>query len=108
MLPELGPTPDRVGFALYGIAPAGTSSTPTLPLCPKVVQENVNLLVAHEVEVGRWEPLGVIEVDSWEQVAIAIATLCWQALPGIFRLVELEGPDSFELELAADGVVVEP
>lgn len=68
----------------------------------------MNFLVAHEVEVGRWEPLGVIDVDAPERVGAAVARISWQALPGIFRLVELEGPDSFELELAADGVVVEP
>ncbi|MBS1884013.1 MAG: hypothetical protein JSS97_13785 [Actinobacteria bacterium] len=68
----------------------------------------MKFLVAHEVEVGRWEPLGVIEVETPEQVGIAIAGICWQALPGIFRLVELEGPGWVELELAADGVVVEP
>jgi hypothetical protein len=65
-------------------------------------------LVAQEVEVGAWEPLGVIEVESWEEIGIAIARLDWHALPGIFRLIELEGPDWVELELAADGVVVEP
>lgn len=68
----------------------------------------MNFLVAHEIEVGNWEPLGVIEVDALEQVGIAIARICRQALPGIFRLIELEGPDWFELELAADRVVVEP
>jgi hypothetical protein len=68
----------------------------------------VNFLVAHEVEVGRWEALGVVEVEVWEQVGIAIARLDRHALPGVFRLVELEGPDWVELELAADGVVVEP
>lgn len=65
-------------------------------------------LVVYEVEVARWEPLGVIVVDSWEEVGIAIARLEWHALPGVFRLIELEGPDWVELELAADGVVVEP
>ncbi|HEX4731638.1 MAG TPA: hypothetical protein VH299_10230 [Solirubrobacterales bacterium] len=65
-------------------------------------------LVAHEVEIGRWQPLGVIEVDDWELIGISIARLCWQSLPGVFRLVELDGPDWFEIELAADGVVVEP
>jgi hypothetical protein len=68
----------------------------------------VSFLVAHEVEMDRWEPLGVIELDRWEFVGVAIARLSWQALPGVFRLVELDGPDSFEIELAADGVVVEP
>ena len=68
----------------------------------------VRFLVAYEVEVARWEPLGVIEVDSLEEVGIAIARLEWHALPGVFRLIELEGPDWIELELAADGVVVEP
>ncbi|HEY5333349.1 MAG TPA: hypothetical protein VIJ21_07340 [Solirubrobacterales bacterium] len=66
------------------------------------------MFVAHEVEMGRWEPLGVIELEQWEFVGVAIARLSWQALPGVFRLVELDGPDSFEIELAADGVVVEP
>jgi hypothetical protein len=68
----------------------------------------VNFLIAHEVEVARWEPLGVIEVDEWESIGIAISRLDWYALPGVFRLIELDGPDWFELELAADGVVVEP
>jgi hypothetical protein len=68
----------------------------------------VSYFVAHEVEMGRWEPLGVIELDQWEFIGITIARLSWQALPGIFRLVELDGPDWFEIELAADGVVVEP
>jgi hypothetical protein len=68
----------------------------------------VDYLVVHEVEVAHWEPLGVITVEDWEQIGIAIARLDWQALPGVFRLIELEGPDWFELELAADGVVVEP
>jgi hypothetical protein len=68
----------------------------------------VNFLVAHEVEVGCWEALGVVEVEAWEEIGISIARLNWQALPGVFRLVELEGSDWIELELAADGVVVEP
>jgi hypothetical protein len=68
----------------------------------------VAFFVAHEVEADRWEPLGVIELDQWEFVGVSIARLCWQALPGVFRLVELDGPDWFEIELAADGVVVEP
>jgi hypothetical protein len=68
----------------------------------------VDYLVAHEVQVGRWEPLGVIELEERERVGIAIARLEWKALPGVFRLIELDGPDWFELELAADGVVVEP
>lgn len=65
-------------------------------------------LVAHEVEIGRWEPLGLIEVDGRDRVAGAIALLGRQTLPAVFRLVELDGPDWFELELACDGVVVEP
>jgi hypothetical protein len=65
----------------------------------------VNYLVAHEVQVGCWEPLGVIEVENLDWVGAAIARLDWQALPGVFRLVDLEGPDWLELELAADGVV---
>jgi hypothetical protein len=69
---------------------------------------SVPFLVAYEVEVARWEPLGVIEVDSLEEIGIAIARLEWHALPGVFRLIELDGPDWVELELAADGVVVEP
>jgi hypothetical protein len=68
----------------------------------------VSFFVAHEVEMDRWEPLGVIELDQWEFVGIAIARLSWHALPGVFRLVELDGPDWFEVELAADGIVVEP
>jgi hypothetical protein len=69
---------------------------------------SVPFLVAYEVEVARWEPLGVIEVGSWEEIGISIARLEWHALPGVFRLIELDGPDWIELELAADGVVVEP
>jgi hypothetical protein len=68
----------------------------------------VSYLVAHEVEIGTWEPLGVIEVEDWELIGIAIARLSWEALPGVFRLVELQGPDWFEVELAADGVVFGP
>jgi hypothetical protein len=68
----------------------------------------VDYLVAHEVQMGRWEPLGLIELEEWDRVGIAIARLEWRALPGVFRLIELDGPDWFELELAADGVVVEP
>jgi hypothetical protein len=68
----------------------------------------VSFFVAHEVEMDRWEPLGVIELDDWDFVGIAIARLSWLALPGVFRLVELEGRDWWEIELAADGVVVEP
>jgi hypothetical protein len=70
----------------------------------------VDYLVAHEIQMGRWEPLGVIRLEEWEgeRVGIAIAGLEREALPGVFRLVELDGPDWFELELAADGVVVEP
>ena len=62
--------------------------------------------VAHEVEIGTWQPLGVIELEEWEMLGIAIGRLSWEALPGVFRLVELDGPDWFEIELAADGVVV--
>jgi hypothetical protein len=68
----------------------------------------VDYLVAHEVRMGSWEPLGVIELEDPERVGIAIARLERKALPGVFRLIELEGPDWFELELAADGVVVDP
>ncbi|MBS1678816.1 MAG: hypothetical protein JST08_15675 [Actinobacteria bacterium] len=68
----------------------------------------MNYLVAYEVEMGRWEPLGLIELEGWEQVGAAIARLEWEALPGVFRLVEAESGEWFELELAADGVVVEP
>ncbi|MBS1886644.1 MAG: hypothetical protein JSU06_05580 [Actinobacteria bacterium] len=68
----------------------------------------MDYLVVHEVEMGRWEPLGVIELDEWERIGSAIARLDREALPGIFRLVELGGVDWFDLELAADGVVVEP
>lgn len=64
--------------------------------------------VAHEIEIGRWEPLGVIEQPEWEPIGSAIAQLRWDALPGVFRLVELDGPDWLEIELAADGVVFEP
>jgi hypothetical protein len=73
-----------------------------------VLESAVSYLIAHEVEIGSWEPLGVIEVEDWELIGIAIARLSWEALPGVFRLVELEGPDWFEIELAADGIVVEP
>ena len=64
--------------------------------------------VAHEVEIGNWETLGVIEFQEWESIGLAIAHLSWDALPGVFRLIELDGPEWFEIELAADGVVVEP
>lgn len=70
--------------------------------------EGVTYLVAHEVEIGRWQPLGVIEIEEWEQIGASITRLCWEAVPGVFRLIELEGPDWLEVELAADGVVVEP
>ena len=50
----------------------------------------------------------MIEFQEWESIGLAIARLCWDALPGVFRLVELDGPEWFEIELAADGVVVEP
>ncbi|HVV89291.1 MAG TPA: hypothetical protein VHB53_02240 [Solirubrobacterales bacterium] len=66
----------------------------------------MDYLVAHEVEIGRWEPLGVIELFEWEQIGSAIAQLEPGALPGVFRLVELDGVDWFDLELAADGVVL--
>lgn len=46
--------------------------------------------------------------EEWEGLGIAIAHLESNALPGVFRLIELDGPDWFELEPAADGVVVEP
>jgi hypothetical protein len=68
----------------------------------------VTYLVAHEVEIGSWQALGVIEVDDWDLIGLSIARLQWEALPGVFRLVELEGPDWFEVELASDGIVVEP
>lgn len=68
----------------------------------------VRYFVAHEVEIGNWEPLGVIEFQEWESIGLAIARLSWDALPGVFRLIELDGPEWFEIELAADGVVVEP
>jgi hypothetical protein len=67
----------------------------------------MDYLVVHEVQMARWEPLGVIELHEWEQIGTAIARLDPAALPGVFRLVELDGTDWFELELAADGVVVE-
>jgi hypothetical protein len=73
-----------------------------------VVSRIVIHLVVHEVEVGRWEPLGVVVVEDWDLVGLAIAQLDWRTLPGVFRLIELDGPDWVELELAADGVVVEP
>jgi hypothetical protein len=68
----------------------------------------VRYFVAHEVEIGTWEPLGVVELHDPELIGLAIARLCWDAVPGVFRLIELDGPDWFELELASDGVVVEP
>jgi len=73
-----------------------------------VLGSAVSYLVAHEVEIGTWEPLGVIRVDDWELLGTTIARLSWEALPGVFRLVELQGPDWLEVELAADGIVVEP
>ncbi len=78
------------------------------PFAALRVLVGVNHLVCHEVEVARWEPLGVIHLEDWDQVGGAIARLDWRVLPGVFRLVELDGPDWVELELAADGVVVEP
>lgn len=66
----------------------------------------MDYLVAHEVEIGRWEPLGVIEIFEWEQIGAAIAQLEPGVLPGLFRLVEPDGVDWFDLELAADGVVL--
>jgi hypothetical protein len=68
----------------------------------------VRYFVAHEVEIGTSEPLGVIEFQEWESIGLAIARLSWDALPGVFRLIELDGPEWFEVELAADGVVIEP
>jgi hypothetical protein len=68
----------------------------------------VDYLVAHEIQMGGWEPLGIVELDDWDRIGIAIARLDWKALPGVFRLIELEGDGWVELELAADGVVVEP
>lgn len=65
-------------------------------------------LVAHEIEIDRWQPLGVIETVDRDLIGISIARLSWEALPGVFRLVELDGPDWFEVEVAADGIVVEP
>jgi hypothetical protein len=67
----------------------------------------MDYLVAHEIQMGRWQPLGIVELDAWEEIGPAIARLDPLCLPGLFRLVELEGADWFELELAADGVVVE-
>ncbi len=64
--------------------------------------------VAHEVEIGNWEPLGVIEFHEWELIGLAIARLSCDAVPGVFRLIELDGNEWYEIELAADGVVVEP
>jgi hypothetical protein len=57
--------------------------------------------------MDRWQPLGLIEVDSWLAVGEAIADLSGEALPGVFRLTSTAGSGTFELELAADGVVVE-
>jgi hypothetical protein len=68
----------------------------------------VTYLVAHEIEIDRWQPLGVIETVDRDLIGISIARLSWEALPGVFRLVELDGPDWFEVEVAADGIVVEP
>jgi hypothetical protein len=67
----------------------------------------MDYLVAHEIQMDRWEPLGIVELDAWEAIGLAIARLEWKSLPGVFRLVEVETGDWFELELAADGVVVE-
>jgi hypothetical protein len=74
----------------------------------RVLGQTVSYLVAYEVEIGTWEPLGVIEVADWEMLGISIARLSWEVLPGVFRLIELEGPDWFEVELAADGILFEP
>jgi hypothetical protein len=99
------------------IAPLSTDAVVTaVPVPPRAwvnpfassgVSGAVTYLVAHEVQMDRWEALGVIELEEWERVGLAIARLDWNALPGVFRLIELDGPDWFELELAADGVVVE-
>ena len=75
---------------------------------PRGVLGSVNYLVTHEVQMGHWEPLGVIRLEEWERVGAAIARLDRNALPGVFRLIELEGAGWFELEVASDGVVVEP
>lgn len=67
----------------------------------------MDYLVAHEVQMGRWEALGVIDLEELRRIGTAIAHLEPNALPGVFRLIELDGPEWLELELAADGVVVE-
>jgi hypothetical protein len=67
----------------------------------------MHFLVAHEIQMDRWEPLGVIELNEFDRVGVAIARLEWRALPGVFQLIELDGVGWFELELSADGVVVE-
>ncbi|HEY2053177.1 MAG TPA: hypothetical protein VGH14_04495 [Solirubrobacterales bacterium] len=68
----------------------------------------MDYLVAHEVEMGRWEALGVIRLEDRDRVGGALARLDWKALPGVFRLIELGSGEWLELEVAADGVVVEP
>jgi hypothetical protein len=67
----------------------------------------MDYLVAHEIQMGHWEALGIIELDEWDRIGLAIARLEWRSLPGVFRLVEVDTGEWFELELAADGVVVE-
>jgi hypothetical protein len=67
----------------------------------------MDFLVAHEIQMDRWEPLGVIELGEFDRIGTAIARLDWKALPGVFQLIELDGEGWFELELAADGVVVD-
>jgi hypothetical protein len=42
---------------------------------PDGVLGRVDYLVAHEVQMSAWEPLGVIQLEEWDQVGIAIARL---------------------------------
>ena len=70
----------------------------------------MSFIVEHEIEVGRWVPVGVVDAEGDRAVAPATARLAWDLLPGRFRCLELELPwnEWLEVELAADGVVVEP
>jgi hypothetical protein len=70
----------------------------------------MDFFVEHEIEVGRWVPIGLIAADGHYAVALATAQIGWDLLPGRFRCLELDliWDDRIEVELAADGMVVEP